>query len=142
MVQQNAKTKSSQRSVQLTSSTIATLKSHRDRQRFHRQKLSDMWGDHDLICITSIGTPITPSSTKLDLETLIKAARVPETTTHGLRHIAATFMLRAGVSPALVALKLGQSDIRITVDGYGHLVVNDQAAVNSALEAVMRKCGR
>jgi integrase len=140
-IQQRAKTKGSQRSVVLTGATVAVLKAHRDRQRFHRQRLADVWGDHDLICTTSIGTPINPSSIKRDLKGLVKAAKVPEVTTHGLRHIAATVMLRAGVSPALAALKLGHSDIGNTVDRYGHLAVEDQAAANAALEAVMRRSG-
>jgi len=44
-------------------------------------------------------------------------------------------MLKDGVSPALVALKLGHSNIGTTVDRYGHLAVSDQRAANAALEA-------
>lgn len=137
LIQPRAKTKGSQRSVVLTDTTVTVLKDHRDRQRFHRQRLADVWGDHDLICTTSIGSPINPSSIKRDLKGLVKAAKVSEVTTHGLRHIAATIMLRAGVSPALVALKLGHSDIGTTVDRYGHLVVSDQNAVNAAMMAYL-----
>jgi len=141
MVQQRAKTKGSQRSIVLTAPTIAILKAHRDRQRFHRQKLGELWGDHDLICTTSVGTPITPSSIKRDMAALVKAAKLPPVSVHGLRHICATTMLKAGVSPALAALKLGHSDIGTTVDRYGHLAVSDQAAANAALEAAMRGNG-
>ncbi len=141
LIQPRAKTRSSQRSVQLTASTVAVLKTHRDRQRFQRTPLADVWGDHDLICTTLIGTPVTPSTIKRDLATLIVRAAVPPVTTHGLRHMAATIMLRAGVSPALVALKLGHADIGTTVDRYGHLVVTDQAAANAALEAAARGSG-
>lgn len=141
LIQPRAKTTSSQRSVQLTPSTVAVLKSHRDRQRFQRIALADVWGDHDLICTTAIGTPITPSSVKRDRLALMQRAGVPPVTTHGLRHMAATIMLRAGVSPALVALKLGHADIGTTVDRYGHLVVSDQAAANAALEAAARGSG-
>jgi site-specific recombinase XerD len=49
--------------------------------------------------------------------------------------MAATVMLKAGVSPALVALKLGHADIGTTVDRYGHLTVTDQRDANAALEA-------
>ncbi len=141
MIQPRAKTRSSQRSVQLTTPTVAVLKAHRDRQAFRRRALADVWGDHDLICTTSIGTPITPSSIKRDLRALMERAGVPPVTTHGLRHQAATIMLRAGVSPALVALKLGHADIGTTVDRYGHLAVSDQAAANAALEAAARGSG-
>jgi integrase len=141
LIQPRAKTRSSQRSVQLTRPTVAVLKAHRDRQRFQRQALADVWGDHDLICTTSIGTPVTPSSIKRNLHGLVASAGVPAVTTHGLRHMAATIMLRAGVSPALVALKLGHADIGTTVDRYGHLAVSDQAAANAALEAAIQGSG-
>ena len=142
LIQPRAKTRSSQRSVQLTTSTAAVLRAHRDRQRFQRTSLADVWGGHDLICTTSIGTPITPSTIKRDQAALIARAGVPPLTTHGLRHMAATITLRAGVSPALVALKLGHADIGTTVDRYGHLVVTDQAAANAALEAAVRGSGK
>jgi len=142
LIQPRAKTRSSQRSVLLTTSTVAVLRAHRDRQRFQRTSLADVWGGHDLICTTSIGTPITPSTVKRDLAALIARADVPPLTTHGLRHMAATIMLRAGVSPALVALKLGHADFGTTVDRYGHLVVMDQAAANAALEAAVRGIGK
>jgi len=136
LIQGRAKTRSSERPVMLTGDTVAVLRAHRDRQRFERQALADVWGDHDLIVTTSIGTPITPSSVKRDLNALIARAGVPPVTTHGLRHMSATFMLKAGISPALVALKLGHADIGTTVDRYGHLTVNDQSAANAAMEAV------
>lgn len=135
LVQDRAKTRGSQRAVMLTSTTIGILKAHRDRQRFERQALGEAWSAGDLIVTTTVGTPVTPSSVKRSLNTLIKQAGVPPTTTHGLRHMAATVMLKEGVSPALVALKLGHSDIGTTVDRYGHLAVHDQAAANAALEA-------
>jgi integrase len=141
MIQPRAKTRSSQRSVRLTAPTVAVLKAHRDRQRFERQRLSENWQDHDLIVTTTIGTPVTPSTIKRNRRNLVNRAGVPHITTHGLRHQAATIMLRAGVSPALVAQKLGHTDIGTTVDLYGHLSASDQVAANAALEAAYRLSG-
>lgn len=155
LVQDRTKTRSSRRAVQLTAPTIRVLKTHRDRQRFERQAKADIWPDNDLIVTTSIGTPYSPSSVKRDLAGLMAGVVVPgetkpdgtesepeslpKMTTHGLRHLAATVMLKAGVSPAIVAQKLGHSDISTTVDRYGHLGVNDQSAANEAMEtAILR----
>jgi len=137
LIQSRAKTAGSMRSVMLTTPTISVLKTHRDRNRAEREAFGDSWGNHDLICTTTIGTPITPSSVKRDLTALTERAGLPSATTHGLRHMAATLMLKAGVSPALVAQKLGHADIGTTVDRYGHLVVSDQAAANAAVEAAV-----
>lgn len=144
MIQPRAKTKGSQRTIALTAPTVSALKAHRDRQAFERRKLADIWPDHDLIVTTSIGTAVTPSSIKRHLSALCTRAGVPPVTTHGLRHQAATVMLQAGISPALVALKLGHADIGTTVDRYGHLSVGDQTAANAAMEAFLdrgRKTG-
>lgn len=137
LIQPRAKTQGSQRAVQLMPSTIDVLKAHRDRQRFERQRLGEDWAAGDLIIATTIGTPVTPSSVKRSLKALMKRAGVPDkVTTHGLRHMAATVLLKEGVSPALVAQKLGHTNIGTTVDLYGHLTVSDQDAVNAAREAV------
>lgn len=55
---------------------------------------------------------------------------------HRLRHLAASYVLTAGVLPALVALKLGHADIGTTVDHYELPAVNDQSAVNTVMEAI------
>jgi integrase len=135
LIQSRAKTKSSQRTVLLTSPTVAVLRHHKERQQQERKSMPDLWPDHDLIVTTAIGTPITPSSVKRFRQQLIAKAGVPSVSTHGLRHMSATLMLRAGVSPALVASKLGHTDISTTVDAYGHLIASDQSAANVALEA-------
>lgn len=140
MVQEGqAKTRASRRSVMLTAPTVAILKAHRDRQRFERQQLAEVWSAGDAILTTSIGTIPNPTAIKTHLRDLLAAADVPQVTTHVLRHMAATRMLRAGVSPALVAQKLGHSDIGTTVGTYGHLVTADQAEANRAIEASIAK---
>lgn len=137
LVQDRAKTTASRRSVQLTHSTIEAIRAHRDRQRFERQRLNDLWGDHDLIVTTGIGTPVNPSTIGRSLKRLIASAGVPPVSVHGLRHMAITVMLRRGVSPALVAAKAGHTDISTTTTLYGHLVTSDQAAANAAIEAAL-----
>ena len=48
---------------------------------------------------------------------------------HGLRHSVATFMVGAGVSPKLVAQRLGHSSPAITLGVYSHVMPgHDQAA--------------
>lgn len=132
-----AKTRTSRRSVMLTAPTVAVLKDHRDRQRLERQHLGNVWSAGDAILTTTAGTIPNPTTIKTRLRDLLVAAKVPEVTTHQLRHMAATRMLRAGISPALVAQKLGHSDIGTTVGTYGHLVAEDQVAANRAIEVAI-----
>ena len=138
LVQPRAKTKGSQRTVTLSAPTVAALKRHRDRQAFQRQKLGDVWPvDYDLIVTNDLGGPVRPDSVRTHRLAVVGRAGVPDPGTHGLRHHAATAMLRAGVSPAIVAQKIGHSDISLTVGTYGHLVPADQAPANAALESLL-----
>lgn len=135
-----AKTNTSRRSVLLTSDTVRVLKAHRDRQRFERQSLGEeTWGAGDAIITTTVGTIPNPTTIKTHLRQLLEQAAVPEVTTHQLRHMAATRMLRAGISPALVAQKLGHADIATTTGTYGHLIVEDQGAANRAIEQAVER---
>lgn len=137
-----AKTRSSRRSVLLTGPTVAVLRAHRDRQRFERQSLEDVWTAGDAIITTTVGSIPNPTTIKTRLRELIEAAGVPPVTTHQLRHMSATRMLRAGISAALVADKLGHSDISTTVGTYGHFVTADQRAANAAIEAAVGRARR
>lgn len=137
LVQPRAKTKGSQRTVSLTPVTVEALKRHRDRQSFDRRKLADVWGDHDLIVTNAIGGVVRPDSVARHRRAVMTAANVPAIGTHDLRHLAATTMLRGGTSLALVAHKIGHTDTSTTFGTYGHLVPEDQATANAAVEAFL-----
>lgn len=139
LLQDRAKTRSGERAIALTRPTVAVLRSHRDRQRFDREKAGDHWAAGDLICTTSVGTAINPSSIKRNLADLIERAGVPPLTTHGLRHQAITTMIRNGVSPVVVAAKVGHRSASLTTDVYSHLVLSDQSAANGAIEAALQR---
>ncbi len=65
---------------------------------------------------------------------LAAAAGVPGATFHGLRHAAASVLLREGVPMRVVAEVLGHSSTRLTADVYSHVTaeLTDRAA--AALE--------
>ena len=136
LVQPKPKTRGSQRTVTLTAPTVAALKRHRDRQAFQRRDRGDVWPDGlDLIVTNELGDVVRPDAVRRHRLAVIAASGVPDPGTHGLRHLAATAMLRAGVSPAIVAAKIGHADIGLTVGTYGHLLPSDQSTANDALEA-------
>jgi integrase len=139
LVQDRTKTDSGERAVLLSAPTVAALKRHRDRQKFQRESVGDAWGDHDLVVTTALGEPVNPSNVKRNRARIMAKAGVQATTTHGLRHMAATLMLQAGTSPALVASKIGHKDISQTVNTYGHIKAEDQRSANAAVEAYLAR---
>ena len=64
---------------------------------------------------------------------LLRTSGLPEIRFHDLRHTAASLMLMYGVSPIIVAKRLGHSKISMTLDVYGHLIPEMQ---NKAAELI------
>lgn len=140
LLQPKAKTRSSERAILLTEPTVRALRRHRDKQTFIRKAAGEVWQENDLVICNEVGEPIRPAWFTISTRRMVKDAGLPELTPHSLRHHAATRMLRAGVSPALAAAKLGHSDVGLVFAKYGHLVETDQSTANDAIiRAVARK---
>jgi integrase len=146
-----------------------TLEAHRKRQIAQRLAFGPDYADTGLVFTSEDGTALLPHSVSKAFTRLVKAApctcghsvsghtdagpcegrdctcrapvALPGLTFHGLRHIAATALLRAEVPMPVVSRILGHSNINITVDTYGHVAVDPQitAQVGAALGAFGRR---
>ncbi|MBU8880617.1 site-specific integrase [Bacillus sp. FJAT-29790] len=116
------KTKSSNRTVALTSETIVLLKRHR--AMIAKEKLSKGGGyeDHDLVVCTEHGTPLNPANLRRTFRRLISQANIPEIKFHALRHTHATLLLSKGVNVKVISERLGHSNIKVTLDVYSHVL--------------------
>jgi integrase len=52
------------------------------------------WSDHDLVVTTKTGESVHPGNFDQTLDRLVRRAGLPRLTSHGLRHTAATHMVR------------------------------------------------
>jgi integrase len=68
-----------------------------------------------------------------------KAASVPESTMHDLRHFYASMLIRAGLNPKAVAKLLGHADPSMTLRVYAHLWPDDEDRSRDAVDAVFRR---
>ena len=84
----------SRRTIPIDKSMVAVLKAHRRFQAEERLTAGPDWIDHDLVVATRVGRPVSPGNFDQTLERLIRHADVPRLTSHGLRHTAATHMVR------------------------------------------------
>jgi integrase len=138
IIQDRAKTRSSSRTVRLTTDTLAVLKDHRQNQ-LQRRLRATTWHEHDLIVCTGIGTPVNPNNVTRSFEALVKAAGLRRIRVHDLRHTHATLLLKAHVPAKVVSERLGHASIAITLDTYSHVLPDMQAdaaeAISAALEA-------
>jgi integrase len=63
-----------------------------------------------------------------------KAAAISGVHPHDLRHTMASHALAAGLSPVVVARRLGHGSTRMTMDRYGHLLPGAQGVAAAVLE--------
>jgi integrase len=101
----------SRRTIPIDKSIVAALKAHRRFQVEERLVAGPDWQDHDLVVATRTGRPVSPGNFDQTLDRLVSRAGVTRLTSHGLRHTAATHMVRH-------ASDLGE--IRAAADILGH----------------------
>jgi len=107
----HAKNRRSRRVIPLDDETLRLLARYRKAQTEERLAAGPKWEDHDLVIATHAGRPVMPRSLDRALEVLIKEAGLPRLTSHGLRHTAATHMVRG-------ARDVGE--LRAVADVLGH----------------------
>jgi integrase len=107
----DAKNARSRRVIPLDDDTLRTLARRRKKQAEERLAAGPKWEDHDLIVATHVGRPVMPRSLDRALESLVEEAGLPRLTSHGLRHTAATHMVRG-------ARDVGE--LRAVADVLGH----------------------
>ena len=94
VVWSEAKNARSRRVIPLDSETLRDLARRRKQQAQDRLLAGSKWEDHDLIISTHAGGPVMPRSLDRALELLVEEAGLPRLSSHGLRHTAATHMVR------------------------------------------------
>jgi integrase len=133
------KTKTSRRSIMLTSFAIEALKEHRTRQLEMKQKAGTAWEEHDYVFCTPTGKHLSPGHDVLvQLKKLLKKAGLPNIRFHDLRHSTATLLLSKGVHPKVVQEILGHSAINITMDIYSHVLPTMHKEAMDGLNDIFR----
>lgn len=127
----------SRRTISIDPSTANALSAHRRFQAEERLAAGREWVDNDLVVATRTGTPVSPGNFDQTLERLVANAGVPRLTSHGLRHTAATHMVRH-------ADDIGE--IRAVADLLGHspdiLMKTYAHALPESVRTVTDKIGR
>jgi integrase len=83
--------------------------------------VSGRWGD-DLLLGRTASLPFAPSTLRARAHKAWERAGLDPLTPHEARHVAASFLLAAGVPLSEVSRYVGHTDFRTTANTYGHLV--------------------
>ena len=119
------------RAVAIPRIVLEALSVWRTEQERRRDEAAE-WHDLDLIFDRGDGLYLPLTSWQHHHDRFSRVAGVRHITPHQLRHTNATLDLEAGISPKIVAERLGHRNIQTTLDRYSHVSIDLQ---QSAAEA-------
>jgi integrase len=94
-------------------------------------------GRSEFIFTDEIGEPVRPDRVNHLFSQACATAGVRDIGPHGMRHTAATLLLRAGVPLHVVSERLGHADTTITASLYAHVLQGQQADAAQALGSIL-----
>ena len=106
--------------VALDDATLYALTLHHKRM-LEKKIASRRWADSGLVFTNANGGGLDPSKIYTTWRAICKKAGVEYLKPHGLRHTHATWLLEEGVSPHVVAERLGHSSPVVTMNTYAHV---------------------
>lgn len=126
------KTARSRRTLPLPAMTVAALERHKVIQDEEKLAAGKRWYPHaDFVFTTELGDPLDGTTITRALHRRLAELKLPDSTFHGLRHAAASFLIASGVPLRVVMETLGHSTITLTANTYGHI---DSPALRDAAE--------
>lgn len=118
------------RTIDLSPGLVALVRKQKRAQAEVRLLAGNAYQDHGLIFAYEqppFGMPLSANNLgQREFSKLIKAAKVRTITFHGMRHTAATLMLKAEIPVKVVSERLGHKKITITLDCYAHALPSMQ----------------
>jgi integrase len=115
------KTTRGTRRIAITPDVYEVLEAHHRAQQGQRGQLGGLWPETGLVFVSEAGTPIHPRNFERSWEQLKKAANMPPTRLHDLRHLHVSLLVKQGVDPQAIADRLGHTDASFTLRRYSHM---------------------
>lgn len=136
--QDHGKSDAAERSLALDPRTVAALRRWKVQQAEERLAYPGEWPDTGLVFTREDGQGHRPKRLSSTFTTTTDRLGLERIGLHGLRHSYATAALRAGVSPEVLAKRLGHASVTITLGIYAHVFEqDDQAAAERAADAIL-----
>lgn len=138
------KTETSVRKITIPSSVLPIVSQYRSEQAAQRLKLGSKWEgigtlDDDFIFTAWNGKPNYPDTFNTWLKRFTAQQGFKHITPQIFRHMAATFLLVAGVDLRTVSGKLGHSSTAVTGNIYAHLLQTAEQATAETMDAILQQ---
>lgn len=124
------KTETSKRRIEIGRLAVDALRRHRAKTK----------AKSPFVFVTAQGThPKRSNLRQRHFEPICMKAKVADLTIHGLRHSMTSLAIAQGISPKVVAERLGHSTVRLTLDRYSHVGPTLQREAANLIDAVVSK---
>lgn len=130
------KTRGSKRTLPMPTKVEHVLNEYAARQAKERAIREEDWKDHDLVFPSTCGTPLDPRNLLRQFKNVLLKVELANIRFHDLRHSCATVLIAQGVHPRTVMEILGQSQISVTMNIYGHVLPEAQRAAATMMDTV------
>ncbi|PAD67294.1 site-specific integrase [Bacillus sp. 7586-K] len=127
------KSKKSKRLISLPDSVVSELKEYYLHWRKEKLQSEDLWieEEHKWLFCNLDGTHFYPDTPTKWWRRFAERTGIRYIKLHDLRHTSATLLINQGVHAKIISERLGHSDIRVTMNTYGHVLRKaDQEAAN------------
>lgn len=121
-VQDRCKTKSSIRTIVITTGLVNILAKHKEYMKQRAESLGEQWSEDSLVFKNTRGKMPYSRNVQDSLYKVYRKAGIEGATMHTLRHTYATRCFEAGVDIKAVSEQLGHRDVKTTYNIYVHLL--------------------
>lgn len=135
------KSKTSFRTLTMTSTLKEYLYSLKERQELNRQWFGNAYSSDYLeyVCVDALGELIPPRRVSERFPKILEKHGMKRIRFHDLRHTCASLLLTQNVPMKAIQEWLGHSDMSTTANIYSHLSPDAHCATAAAMEAVFRE---
>ena len=136
LIEDDLKTASSRRTIDLDEQTVAMLRRHR-RHQLEQRMATGRRGDDGFVFASSDGSPVHPDLISQTFQRFMAQIDLPKIRLHDLRHTHATILLQENIHPKVVSERLGHSSIAFTMTVYQHVMPGMQAEAAATFGAAV-----
>ena len=120
LILSDAKTEDSEAPLPLPEWTWMVLLEHQETQQAERERLADVWQEHDLVFPSALGTPMEPRNLNRHFTSTREKAGLPTVRLHDMRHTVVSMLMELGVPPHVVQAIARHADVKLTLKVYSH----------------------
>jgi integrase len=120
LILSDGKTEESEAPLPLPEWTWVVLLDHQEAQKTERERLAEVWHDHDLVFPSQVGTPMEPRNLNRHFAALRERAGLPTVRLHDMRHTVVSMLMELGVPPHVVQAIARHADVKLTLKVYSH----------------------